>query len=601
MTTTSENSPTNLKRTLYIGLTFTVGLALGVFVVLAIQKLGPQNEHTVEDVAQNGVNESTTSRLESDPTIGSGEIGQIQDILNQPSVFDQQKSLYSTLSSATTEDLKDLWIQSQKIVRESHREIVQHGILSKLATVSPAKALGYIDEVSIFQTDALLKSLFSEWSFLNLEEAIEAAIALSRPRRNIALMAILNTRDDLTESKHREIAIQLEHEETFLKMVSDTKALLSLEEPHSSWDTLLTDEVADYLQAESLLKVAEAWREQIGFKVLSNIYSADIDDDQLRQQLIRKIAEEDPLGALNHTRELTDESEKSSLSRTIVRVWARSDALAALLAVSTFEPTSIASALEVQITMVWASIRPNEVIENIDAVTDEHRLDTLESAFAQLASQDPKSALAKVSSVENLVANTSSIVHSIVREWSYTEPREATNWVLENYEREDPHRLTMLDSVLSYLAPVEPEAAFEIALEHSTGGRWGGLELDVFHRITYAGNLELAKKLIPRVHEDSKPFAYIHYGEALVKHAQTEEALELGKNLNEEQQSSYYRQVMSVWARESAKNLYEQLDDLPTDELKSLAAEELIRRNIRTPIFNDEQIKHAQTFVESDD
>ncbi len=569
--------------------------------VLAIQNLDSQNEKSKQDVAQRGLNQSSTTSPDRGSPTGTGNIGLIQDILNQPNVFDQTKALYATLSWATTKDLNDLWVQSQTIERESHRVTIQQGILSKLATISPAEVLEYIDEVSIFHIDQILTSLFSEWSFSNLEEAIKAVSTLSRPRRNVALQAILNTRDDLPESKHREIAIQLEHEETFLKMVSDTKALLSLEEPHSSWDTLLTDEVADYLQAESLLKVAEAWREKIGFKVLSNIYSADIDDDQLRQQLIRKIAEEDPLGALNYTRELTDESEKSSLSRTIVRVWARSDALAALFAVSTFEPTSIASALEVQITKVWASIRPNEVIQNIDAVTDEHRLDALESAFAQLASQDPENALARVSSVENLVANTSSIVHSIVREWSYTEPREATDWVLENYEREDPHRVTMLDSVLSYLARVEPEAAFEIALEHSTGGRWGGLEMDVFTQITYAGNLELAKKLITRVHEDSKTLAYIHYGQALVKQAQTEEALELGKNLNEEQQSFYYDQVMYAWARENPKNLYEKLGNLPTDELKSLAAEELIRRNIHVSLLSDEQIKHAQTFVESDD
>ena len=601
MTTTSENTATGLKLVLGIGLTFIAGLTLGVFAVIAIQNLIPQSERTTQDVAQRGVSEASTTRADSGSTADSREIWLIQDILNQPSAFDQQRALYATLSSATAKDLKDLWIQSQSIERESHRETVQHGILSKLATMSPAEVLEYIDEVSIFQTDALLTSLFSEWSISHLEDAIEAAAKLVGTQRNVALEAILEARDDLSEARRRAIAVQLNKEETFLKMVSDTKALLSLTDPQNSWDTLVTDEVEDYLQTESLLKVAEAWREKIGFEVLSNIYRTDMEDNQLKQQLIRTIVEVDLPGALDYTRGLTDESEKFILSRPIVRAWARSDALAALLAVSTFEPTSIASDLKVQIAMVWGSTKPNEAIENIEALSDQYRLNTLESAFAQLASQDPKNALARVSSVENLVANTSSIILSVVRAWSYDQPRDATDWVLENYARADPQRLRLLRSVLRQLAPVEPEAAFEIALEHSTGGRLGGFELDVLVWITYSGNLALAKELIPRVHEDSISFAYVHVGGEMVKKSQADDALELGRDLNETQQSEYHYGLMRVWARENPKNLYEKLDKLPTDDLKSFAAEQLISSNTRPPYLSDDQIKHAQTFVKSDD
>lgn len=601
MTKPSETTKPRLRPIVVLGLTFTIGLTLGILGVISFQNFGSQSEFPTQGNIESDRRQISSQTAADRSTPSPSDPVQISEIFSHPSIFDQQTAIFDSLSSASAQELKDLWMQSQEVERQSHRKKLQHAILRKLATINPHDALHLIDDVSIFETDLMVRSLFSEWSISQLDEAIETAKTLSRDQRKVALEAILNTRDDLTDARRHEIALQLEHEEVFLKLASDSKASQNIADPQESWETLLNDEVEDYLQTESLVKVAEAWFEQIGFEVLSRIYSTNTDDYQLKQQLLRTVAEMDLPLALDYTRALTDEREKSDLSRIIVRAWARSDAQAALLAVSTFEPASLVSNLERQISEIWASTKPNEVIENIGAISEELRLRTLESAFARIASQDPLDALASLSLVESFVGNTDSIVHSIVREWSIKEPGAATNWVLEHYTHEDPQHRVLLLSALPRLAHEEPIRAFDVAIEHTTGEYLIRLDTEVVGEILDSGNLELMKELIPRVPEASKFRIYSTVSKEMIRQGQIEEALALGTELDEEPQSGYFFGLMIEWSRFDPKGLYESLDDLPTSNLKSLAATTLIRHNERTPELTDDQIKRAKTFVITDE
>ena len=601
MTNPSKKAKTGLQRIVVLGLTLTIGLTFGILGVISFQNFGSQSEFPTQGNVESDRRQISSETSINGSTASPQDPVQISEIFSQPSIFDQQTAIFDSLSSASAQELKDLWMQSQEVERQSHRKKLQHGILRKLATINPHDALHLIDDVSIFESDLMVKSLFSEWSISQLDEAIETAKSLSRDQRQVALEAILNTRDDLTDARRHEIAIQLEHEEVFLKLASDSKASQNIANPQESWETLLNDEVEDYLQTESLVRVAEAWFEQIGFEALSKIYSTNTDDYQLKQQLLRTVAEMDLPLALDYTRELTNEREKSDLSRIIVRAWARSDAQAALSAVSTFEPASLASNLEGQISEIWASTKPNEVIENIEVISEELRLRTLESAFARISSQDPLDALARLSLVEKFVGTTDSIVHSIVREWSDKEPRAATNWVLEHYTQEDPQHRVLLLSALPRLAREEPINAFELAIEHTTGEGLIRLDTEVVGEILDSGNLELVKELIPRVPEASKSRIYSTISWEMIRQGQTEDALALGKDLDGEPQSGYYFGMMANWATSDPKGLYESLDDLSTSDLKSLAATFLISRNKRSPELTDEQIEHAKTFVKNDE
>lgn len=601
MTATSKNTTSGTRRLISIGLTFIAGLTLGVLAVFVIQTLIPQNEHTFQDIAQRGDSQSSSISPDGGSTVDLNEIGQIQDILNQPSVFDQQKVLYSTLSSATAKDLKDLWIQSQKIERKSQRETVQDAVIRKLTMINPQEALRCIEDVSVFQAEELLRSVFSEWSVSELDDAIEGATTLSRPRSKVALQAILETRDDLSDRKRRSIAERLEGEETYHKLVSEAMASSSIATPKESWDILLNDDVDDYLQMESLAIVLEAWRKQSGFRVLSDVYHAEIEEYQIKLQLMRTIARVDLAGALDYTQGLVAENERLDLSRLIVLEWASTDAQAALSAIETVEPPSFASQLESNIAFTWAYSKPSEVIENIELLSDEFRLDTLESAFAHIANQDPLVAIAKVSSVVNVVGNVSSLVESIVDEWSRNDPKTATDWVVQNYTLDDPQRRELLEEVLPRLAHQDPSLAIELAIEQPTTETGLGLELDVIRELARAGEVDTAKKMLPRVKANTKLFAYQEVGAALMRQAQTREALDLRNDFDEAEQELYYHHVLYTWADANPKNLFQSLEDLPTSSIKSRAAMALIVTNQYEPLLTDSQIQRARDLLNSDD
>lgn len=384
------------KRILVIAGTFVTGLAVGILAVLAFQSIRPHEEHSSQDIAHGEFEQTSPKRNNSSLSTSTVGVGKFEDIFKHKSIVEQYSVLQATLSHATEPELKRWWTESKKIARDSHRKIAQHVILRYLTAKDPHEAFRLIDEVSIFQTEAALTTVFSEWAVLHLEGAIEAAATMVSSQRRVALEAILETRDDLPENSLRSIARQLDSEDTFLKMVSEVEVSKSIDDPKESWEILLNDDVDDALQMETLVFVATVWYEQIGFEVLSKIYS-EIEDYTSQRQLLRVIAQKDPIGALDYTRGLTADYDKLNLSTIIVRDWAKTDAQAALDAISTIESSSFSSTLEDVVVTTWARTTPTKVIENIESISEHHRLSTLETAFATLAREDPMNALTKLS------------------------------------------------------------------------------------------------------------------------------------------------------------------------------------------------------------
>ncbi len=601
MSTMNEQSSTGFIRISLIGISLAIGLIFGILAVLAIQRIVPQNEQSSQDVAQGEVEQTSTTSTNRISTTDRIETGRFDEIFKHDSISEQYRALHATLSHATQQELKEWWNQSKSIERTSQREIAQEVILRSLTAINPQEAIRRIDEVSILQSNAALKIVFSEWAVLHLEDAINAAATLVSSQRNVALQTILETRDDLPENERLSIARQLESEKTFLRLLSDSKVSENIGEPERSWEILLNDNVDNILQTETLTKVAEAWREQIGLEVLSKIYQIGVDDYRIRPPLVEAIAQEDPESALEYARSLSDEQEQSYLSERIVRVWAQTDAPAALSAVSTFEPASLVSALEENIANTWAQSNPSEMIENVELISLENRAYPLSTALSNIAREDPLGAIDMLSSLEHTVGNTSMILSSIVYQWAVQHPEAATEWVLENFDSENPQRRNLLESTLPRLARRDPNKAFELAIQHPASGSGLGLDYHVLGEIVREGDIEVAKKLLPQVNERYKYILYGRVASEMVVEGQIEQALSLGEELEESNRRYYYLTVFSSWARTNPKNLMESLDGLSDKTIKSIAAYEIISQNRYNPVFTNDQLERVRTFLIPED
>ena len=231
--------------------------------------------------------------------------------------------------------------------------------------------------------------------------------------------------------------MQLEREETYLKLISDEEAFQSTTDPGESWNILLNDDVDDLRQMGTLAIVADAWREQIGFEILSKIYHSEFKDYRIKWKLAVTIAQGDPALAFEYAQGVSEENEQSYLSEIVVEEWARTDPQAALAAASSFEASSVVAHLEEEIAEVWARTEPYELIGNIELVAQESRVSPLILAFSRIAREEPLRAIESLSTVEDSVGSTSPILQRIVNEWSQQQPEAATDWVLDNVDQED--------------------------------------------------------------------------------------------------------------------------------------------------------------------
>lgn len=604
---TPKNYIESLNHLLVIGITLAVGLAIGVLGVITVQSLFLKSEpHNLVEIE---TQQDSIEVIDSDYNEPPIEVGRFEEIFKLRRPAEQHKALYNTLSQSTEQELKEWWIQSKKIERTSHREVAQQVILRNLTKINPQVALRYQREASLLQKDALCRTIFSEWAVLNLDEAIEAAAKLVGARRNVALEAILETRDDLAEDRRRAIAVQLKRIDTYDRLNSHTKVLHSIANPSESWDILLNDGVDDSRQMETLAIVAESWRELIGFEVLSKIYHSGIEEDEFKRLLTAVVPQMDLAQALKYAQGVSEENEQSFLSHIIVEEWASTDPLAALASVSSFKPTSLYFDLEEEIAVVWAKNKPFDLIQSIELMSEGSRVWPLEVAFAYLTREDPLEAINALSAIEESVGNTSTILHRVVAQWGMLHPEAATNWLLHDFDQEDPYLLnSLLEETLPSLALQDPIKAFEIALEQPTLdpalGLAFALDLSVIWKLTLHGNVDQAISLLPRVREGSKASAYQSVASALVDEGQAFEALEMGSDLKTHQQQHYYQQVFQQWAWTDPTDLYESLEDLPSDDAQSLqsfaAFELLTRRFSRDQVLTADQLDRARSFLNSD-
>ena len=598
----SGRPSTSLNRSSSIGISFSAGLVLGILAVVAIHFFSQQNERSTGD----GVKHIVTSPASDSNASAADKIGlgQFKEIFNYQRMSEQYQALHSTLSKATEQELKDWWIHSQKIERGSHRKMAQSAILQHLTKMNPEEARRFSENVSKFEVDALLESIFGQWSVSNLEGAVNAATRLSGAQRLVAAQTIVETRDDLSDTERLSIARQLEGEEQYLQSVSDTLASQSIADPEMAFDILRTDDVADSLQTESLSIVVDAWFEKIGFEVLSNIYTefedSSRDSDRVRRHLVRRVAQTNPAEALEWVRTLPEGRKQSFLANVIVGAWASTNPEAALTAAATFESTSLVSELETTIAGSWAATNPSGFIDNFEKIPEESRGFSLPIAFQLLAHQNPSQAIAKLKTVETRIRSVSMLERFIVNAWTVQDPDATAQWVLKRFAVDDPQRLRLLRIVIPNLVRQDPNRAFELAIAEPTPVRGARLENSVISTIAQDGDIELAMKLLPRAKERDA-LTYADIGVALFRESRTEEALELGMDFSGRDHQTYYRKIFYEWVKADPKDLYESLDGLSSKSIRSSAASELIVRNRSNPIFTDAQIENIENFLIAED
>lgn len=559
--------------------------------VSSTSTLGSENEGATSNVYD------TTATLQK----RTPDVEELADLLSHQGNFGLSAALHKELEHAGAIQLQGLLERSKAIEHNSRRQLVQSTIFRRYASLDPKSAVRRISDMPRFQHGDLLATVFGEWSLLHLDDAVNAAKQLDGFGKIAALRGILESRDDLSDDVRIEIGRQLGSERVAQNVVAQANITKAVEDPRSAWNTLIGDDLLDTAQTGLLIQVAQVWVEKDGMSVLGTINDTLADwttKTSVLTAVIHELVQADAQAVFDFVSTMEGDNH-NTLIMNVVNAWARLDPEAALVAVQSVESKNLRTSLEYSIASSWGRSNPREVLENLDRLPENAQDAARSSAISTLAQTAPEEAA-------NLMAGMDRGEHQlmtafqVLSTWASKDAMAALEWALNNPEIKDL-RGTLLPSILYQVARIDPQLAFDTALQQPIGANQIGLEAQVISNISIE-NVEKALALLSLVREGlSLNHAFTSVGSALVRNGDVDQAWNLANRLPESQRESYYRSVVDRWAANDGTKLYESIDKLPSDEIKSHAALKLISFNTWSRNLNDDEINHARTYLNEQD
>ena len=237
-TTGDTGNPSKLNPLWVSLIGLLIGLVVGITTYLASSRFFYSNDSETNlistQVASNRSNTiSTTAELTKHDWIFSGE--------RRYSDLQKVSNFLSTLSQ---QDLQSLIRKSSTLPMTDRLYTVQEMLFESLVQMSPSSAVFSVEKFTDHRRRELVRSIFSQWSLLNLESALVAATELPRTERSIALDAILTFRTDLQKETVSSIANGLDFESELIMWEQENTLYNLLDRaPSNVIDVLVSDGV----------------------------------------------------------------------------------------------------------------------------------------------------------------------------------------------------------------------------------------------------------------------------------------------------------------------------------------------------------------------
>ncbi|MCY4142745.1 MAG: hypothetical protein OXG08_03520 [Gammaproteobacteria bacterium] len=585
---------------LTVGLLSGVGLSIGacwIFLALSTWSLiDSEDSNTKDSYPSTPISGNVDSNSDSDIQFSA----QIEQIINNPTDFNHVARLYSLIADADEAVLADLLETSVSIAGTSRREAFQSAVVRRFASLNPHAALSKTRTLPLHQQDVLLATLFHEWSILSLDQALDNASALEGRSKNHIMRTLLSSREDLSDAVRRDIAKRLGGESFGLAVLAEERALGLIDEPQVAWNTLVNDGLQNQFRIDAFVRIAVEWAAQDGIEVLKAIADSlteDVDDHtQIRNRVVNAVAQSDVVAAFEYATTL-DEDSQQNLLRSIALTWANTDPAAALKAVDQLGNSSSMNYVVWAIVNQWTSSSPNEIPTLLSNYSKPVQLIAMEGVATKLIKDSPQESLRLIQEWGNAGFDMTSVVRSVIGEWSRIDPNAALDWLLSQNSEEWVRYTDMMETTLRGLVSVDPQRAFEIALKQPLPQTYSsGSEVWVILELTRS-DLDKAIELLPKVRETSKQLASIWIGEALVRTGKPLQALELAEQLPEDDRDSFYYDIVRRWADHDTLQLFESIESLASKQLQSNAAKGLIWNSRYDSVLSMSQLEEVRSYL----
>ncbi len=529
------------------------------------------------------------------------DLGQLAFLVDTPSAFSRSEQLYRLLRSAGTNKLVDLLVISENIGAQHLRHATQRAIVQRLTDIDPRNALSALENLPNQRHNALISTVFEEWSNTAVDEAVAHAKTLDDAQKPFALQGILGSQDNQSREFQEQLAQQLEADIYVARLGTQSANDASISDPKAEWQALTTDNLPDTAQTAQLIRVAQDWVDQAGLGAISQIDSS-LTDSNLKNAVIGSVIHRAMLAgtesALEQVLELEGDIRELAL-QTIAKAWASIGPQAALNSIAEIDSNRVRRQMLEHFVTAWANYDPSGMMQDFDLVPANLRTLAEENAIRKLAKTKPQEAASLLANLSNEDLRFG-LTLELAEHWSDQDVDNALAWAQKEQFENTFLQYEVLGTVLRKLARDQPDLALQMAADVSSDEFFIGLEATVIQEVAQV-DLEKAVSLLPQVPDGmTKATAFTSVGRALVRDDQADRAIEFAQQLPEDVRDLYYNQIVNEWAYTNPESLVSMLDKLPTIDSKYVAAMDLVRASVGTGVLTKDQVEYVKGFLPDD-
>lgn len=545
-------------------------------------------------------------------TLTALEVYDLRELLAFEADFSRNVELYTQLSRAGLEETVALFKQSQNLDYFSPNELtsVQIAIARRMAELDPKVAMIEIEIVPIIQREAFVSAIYQDWSISDLNSAVQYVKELSGWTQRVAARSLILARSDLPDSTRIAIAQAIGLEWLGAALLSEEQIETYSDSPKDAWRLVMNDDVSDELQSNLMIEIAKNWFETDSLSVIPQIIKFDAQWEEnywIAEAAIGAETAADPKGTFARATSLLEPEMDPQIVVGVrsgaVREWAKIDPLAALEAVSNLVDISDYEHYELFSALVasWSEVDPRGLLDSIAAIPASFHEQVRSQTALALTDDDRDYALSLMKDMTDGFPKILTAAE-LVGKWGMVDAESALEWLLTDSDIASM-RYQLLDLGLMWISQANPHRAMELARHHAEdyAAEKGGLGLETHVIMSIAHQDEdLALDFLPDISEVNRWNSYREVAKILVLNQHFTKAVSLGATLPESERAALYDVVIKQWAQGSPESLFEYVGELPTRDLRSLAALSLTH-NAWQGVLSDREVKSLRRFLTKED
>lgn len=511
----------------------------------------------------------------------------LQQVLEIPDEFDRKGAFYKYLSEIADEEALPLVEEIKQLDESLDRKFLLHAAIDRLASADLHLAFEQLQGLDPLQRTSITTELLNKYARNDPQRTKELVQQLKEEPQIISTQVYALSGEELTAEQMRKL---LEGSSTEIPIPKETwveVSRLKAMEPEKAWNEVITQVGTDIQSFTVAMNVAAPWVMQEGLVALKKIVSSDV-SRSVRTDLLDNLAEiafsHDPEGVLVFLQDYPDRYDTPySATNRVLRKWTTTDPHAAVAAATKLDNETSSTELREKTLKAWASQEPEKVWEYLSNQPRNIREQVRSTVLFHMTRESPEKALALVDEIENVQerARMSQIAFS---HWAHNSPRSALDWL--SSQPEERQSFALASQAIRYLTEKNPRAAIDFTL--STNATYKDeLQLQAI-RTMADSDVELAIESLPLLSQDIQVEAGSYIGKSMLEYDPSR-AISFGQNLDRNEQDRYYQSLIRSLDADHIDSFLQVIEELPTNELVSLASQTLLTRYSQGNRLSSEQ------------